>query len=261
MSENDEGRYLYSILDRGIEASFTQPGVNNGRVYTVVHEGIAAVVHACNEKIGPAASEEEGRKWLLQHIRIVDMITEKFGTVIPFTFGTILKGDDKSVQEWLAKNYADLNVEFCRFEGKAEYLVQIFYEQEVFSGEALQASPGLQKLSDKISSLPRGTAYLFEKQLEQRIKEEIEVRVSGLAAEFEAGIRKYADEVRADEKKPKVPDEYKGKKMFVALSCLVSDSRVRELGELLDRINSCKGLCVRFIGPWPPFSFVGLQGI
>lgn len=261
MNRNNEGRYLYSVLNRGIEAEFAEAGVNGARVYTVVYRDLTAVVHACSDRPETADGEDEAMEWILEHIRVVDLTTEKFGTVVPFAFGTIIKGDDEIVSEWLGENYAALKAELSRFEGKAEYSVQIFYEQELLSGEILKKNPGLQAQKEKLTGIPRGTAYLFERRLEQKIAEETEALISGLAAEYEARIRDCSDSVHSEEKKPRVPEEYKQKKLFVFLACLVQDSKVQELGELLDRINEREGICVRFIGPFAPYSFVSLEGI
>lgn len=261
MSKNNEGRYLYSVLNRGIETAFSEPGVNGARVYTVIYRDLTAVVHACSDRPGPAAGEDEAMGWILEHIRVVDLTTEKFGTVVPFAFGTIIKGDDKVVSEWLGENYAALKAELSRFEGRAEYSVQIFYEQAPLSGEILNKNPGLQAQKEKLTGIPRGTAYLLERQLEQKIAEETEALISGLAAGYEASIRECSDSVLSEEKKPRVPEEYEQKKLFVFLACLVQDGKVPELGELLDRINEREGICVRFIGPFAPFSFVRLKGI
>ncbi|HII00336.1 TPA: GvpL/GvpF family gas vesicle protein [Methanosarcinaceae archaeon] len=261
MSKNNEGRYLYSVLNRGIDAEFAETGVNSARVYTVIYRDLTAVVHACSDSPGLAAGEGEAMEWILEHIRVVDLMTEKFGTVVPFTFGTIIKGDDEVVSEWLRENYAALKAEISRFEGRAEYSIQIFYEQELLSGEIFKMNPGLQELKGKLTGIPRGIAYLFERQLEHKIAEEIEALISGLAAGYEARIRDCSDSVLSEEKKPGVPEEYEQKKLFVFLACLVQDGKVPELGELLDRINEREGICVRFIGPFAPFSFVRLKGI
>ncbi|MCJ7762378.1 GvpL/GvpF family gas vesicle protein, partial [Candidatus Bathyarchaeota archaeon] len=97
----EEGRYLYCIVSSGNEKDFGKVGVEDNSVYIVAFNDIGAVVHRCEAKPYETATKEKAGKWLLAHQYVVDLATEEFGTVIPLTFDTILKGDNESLKKWL----------------------------------------------------------------------------------------------------------------------------------------------------------------
>lgn len=257
--EIQEGRYLYSIINSRDELSFGDIGINDNRVYTIPTKDIAAVVHASKAEAYGTHDNGIARDWILGHNYVIDKAGEKFGTVLPFAFNCLIKGDDETIKSWLNNNYEKLKRELERVKNKAEYSVHIFYDENRLSEKLISSDQELPELKEKMDKMSKGAAYLARRQFELKTKDAISVEISILASRFGFKIREHVEELKIDTKIPQIPEKYKGKKLIVALSCLVHKDSVENLGEILDDINNLDGFSVRFTGPWAPFSFVELK--
>lgn len=256
-----DGRYMYCIINSGTASNFGDIGINDTEVCTVPYQNIAAVVHSCEAKSYATNEIEMAKDWILAHSYVIDNATKKFGTVLPFSFDVIVRGDDDTVKEWLARGYGRLKEELERVKDKAEYSVQIFYEHEKLAEKIVNSDQELGELKKKTEKMPKGTAYLFQKQYEQKVKDAISADISGLAKEFSSRIKAHAEEMKVEENPSQAPEKYRSKKLIVTLSCLVHRDNVEKLGEVLDEINKRADFAVRFTGPWAPFSFVALKEV
>jgi hypothetical protein len=255
VQEVGEGRYLYCIINGGEEINLGRIGVEDAEVYTIPYKDIAAVAHTCQAKPYLSKDEEKVKRWVFAHNYVIDKATELFGTVLPFSFDVIIKGDEATVKDWLSKNYGKLKQELEKVKDKAEYTVQIFCDQDRLKEKILSEDEELKALKEKIEKMPQRAAYLLQRKLELKVKDKISAEISKLAEEFALKIREQVEEMKVEETS-RVPEKYKDKKLIVSLSCLVHRSRVEGLGKVLEEINVREGYIVRFTGPWAPFSFV-----
>lgn len=261
VNETGEGRYLYCVINSGAKLSFGNIGINDSGVYTVPHKDIAAVVHSCIPKPYETDDNEKAKEWILAHNYVIDQKTKKFGTVVPFSFDAIIKGNDDTIKDWLTGSYGKVKGELERLENKSEYTIQIFCEENKFTEDIMSNDQELKVHKDKMTNMSKGTAYLLQKQFELKIKDIISNKMSKLAIEFGSGIKEYVEELRVEKKTTQVPEKYKDKKMIVSFSCLVRDDNIEEVGEVLDEINNRDAFAVRFTGPWAPFSFIKLEEV
>jgi hypothetical protein len=253
----DEGRYLYCVADSGEKADLGKIGLDDKEVYTLPSGDLCAVVHNCPSEPYKSEDNEMVKKWVMTHEKVVEAAWERFGTVLPFGFDTIIKGEeDKSSEEniknWLKKDYVNLKEKMDKIRGKAEYGVQIFWDPEFVGNEIAETNEEIRKLNQDIKSKPKGMAYMFKHKLENLLKKEMERKADSCFKDFYARIKKCVDEIRVE--KTKKTDE-KGQ-MLMNLSCLVDKEKSKKLGEELEKINEEEGFSVRFTGPWPPYSFV-----
>ena len=261
MSETaKEGRYIYSVVSSGPVSDLGDVGIEENRVRLVPFGDIAAVVHSCPAEPYVTKDDERAKEWVLEHSYVIDLATERFGTVLPFSFDVIFIGDDEAVRDWLEENYDLLKGELERVKGEAEYSVQIFCDEETLTEKIVTADPELQRLREGIEKMPKGTAYLYQKKLDLKIKEGLLEETARLAKELGAKIDELADEVKIEKKVSWVPDKYKEKMMIAAFSCLMRHDGVEAFGDLLEEIDKEDEYSVRFSGPWAPFSFVQLKG-
>lgn len=100
--------------------------------------------------------------------------------------------------------------------------------------------------------MPKGTAYMFQKKMENTIKNAMENESKKMFAEFHEKIKKSSDTAKIEKNK----DTKDGKRMILNASVLLKDENVKALGAQLDEINKRKGVSVRFVGPFAPYSFV-----
>jgi len=259
-AEVGEGRYLYCIVSGGGELELGEIGIEDSRVYTVPHGDIAAIVHACQAKPYESKDEERVKRWIFAHQYVIDQATKRFGTVLPFTLDSIVKGDDKVVKDWLDKEHPKFKRELERLKEKSEYTVQIFCDESLLARKVEEKSDEVRKRREAIKAKPTGTAYLLERRLEGMFKDLVAVEASNYSKKFFEQIRGHVDETKVENPSKRVPEKWMDKLMVLNLSCLVHKDRVEELGNVLGEINKFEGFAVRFTGPWAPFSFARLEG-
>lgn len=257
-TEVGEGRYLYCIVNGGAELELGEVGIEDAHVYTIPHEDIAAVVHAYPARPYESKDEERVKRWIFAHHYVIDQATKRFGTVLPFTFDSIVKGNDEVVKDWLNRGHSKFKRELERLKDGSEYTVQIFCNESMLAGKA-EENDEVKKLRGDIKTKPKGTAYLLERRLEGIIKDLIAVEAKGYSKKFLEQIKGHVDEIKTENPSKRVPEKWKDKLMVLNLSCFVHKDRVEELGNALSEINKLEGFAVRFTGPWAPFSFARLE--
>jgi hypothetical protein len=250
----EEGRYIYCVMEKGTnsESEFQEKGIENNSVYTICNRDLCAVVHTCPAK--PYISEHKGQviEWVKAHQKIIDRAYTVFGTVIPFSFDIIIKGEnaEQLVKDWLQEEKEELKKKIQRTKGKQEFGIKIFLtEQEVIKA-IMQSNRDIHDLEDKIKIAKKGVAYFHKQKIQDIIKREIEKYVALYFEEFYKKIKQVTDEVKIEKAK-------KQDTLIIALnaSVLVKKEDVSALGDMLDHIHKKQGFLVEFTGPWPPYSF------
>lgn len=249
-AETNEGIYLYCIVEGNTNEDFGNIGIDRNRVYTVPFNDVNAVVHSCKAEPYNSKDDEIVKGWILAHQNIVDKAMEKYGTAIPFGFDTIIKGDEKTLKEWIKKDYSNIKNKFEKVRGKKEYGVQIFIDEEIISKE-LDGNEEIRKMKEKIGKMQKGAAYMLQKKMENMTKNAMENELKKISDEFYEKIKNYSDDVKTGKNKD---SEYK--KMILNLSVLLKDENVNLFGAQLDEINKKEGVSVRFVGAFAPYSFV-----
>jgi len=251
------GRYLYCVADSGERADLGEIGLDGNSVYTIPFADLGAVVHNCPSEPYRSDDNETVKRWVINHEKVMEAAWERFGTVLPLGFDTIIKGEedispDENIRKWLEGDYASLKERIDKIRGKAEYGVQIFWDPKLIGDEIAKRNEEVKKLNQEIRSKPRGMAYMLRQKLESLLRKEMEKKADLCFKDFYARIRKYVDEIRV-EKTKKIDEK---EQMLMNLSCLVDKEKSKELGEELEKINKGDRFSVRFTGPWPPYSFV-----
>lgn len=255
----DEARYLYCVADSGAKASLGRIGLDGKEVYTIPFGDLCAVVHFCPPEPYKSENNEEVKRWVLTHEKVVEIAWERFGTVLPAGFDTIVGGEgdvtsEENIKKWLKQEYTNLKEKMNKIRGKAEYGVQIFWNPKFIGDEIVKTNEKIKNLNQEIKSKSKGMAYMVKQKLENLLKKEMEKKADLCFKDFYAGIKKCVDEIKVE--KTKKTDEKR--QMLMNLSCLVDKEKSKELGGGLERINAEEGFSVRFTGPWPPYSFVAL---
>ena len=254
-----EARYLYSVARTGHMAQLGSIGIQENNVYIVPYKDIAAIVHACEAKPYQTEDKKLAEGWVLEHSYVIDQATKMFGTVLPFSFDVIIKGDDDVVKDWLCRDYEHLACELFRMQGSAEYSIQIYCDYDYLEKLVLAKNQELGDLKNSIEKESKGKAYLQRRNLDLKLKNMNYSEVCRLADQFCSEIKPLVKELKAAGRTSWTPEKYRDKKLLASFSCLVSEEAVKRLGEVLEEINCKEGLFVRFTGPWAPFSFVRLM--
>lgn len=248
--------YLYCVAPGTQDENLDIKGIGGGTVLTIASDEICAVVQECEN---PFSSEDSRlvSEWILAHQAVVDLAWERYETVVPFSFDTIvITRDGRSAREnlldWLEKEKDSLKGKIGRFRGKAEYGVQILWNPAVIAPRVTRNDAEVQRLEEEIHSKSSGTAYLLGQKLEKLLSQRMEQAADVYFKEFFQKIRACVEDIRVGKVKKDEPP----RQMLANLSCLLPKEEASKLGEKLDEIGKIEGFFVRFTGPWPPYSFV-----
>lgn len=246
-----EAIYLYCIVKNAEGDKLGCTGIENNPVYIIPYNNIGGVVHRCRAEPYRSDHEDKVKQWVLAHQYVIDLATERFGTVIPATFDTIFLGDDGVVETWLREKYLQLEEMLVRLKGKSEYGIAVYFDKRSIEKEASKNAE-ISDLRKAMEGKPRGTTYLIEKRVERRIALLRDIEARSRSTGILKEISNFADELKQE--KTAVSDD--DNLMLLKLSCLVKQENVEALGETLGKIDHSDGFSVTFTGPWPPYSFV-----
>ncbi|RZV10302.1 gas vesicle protein GvpL/GvpF [Natrinema hispanicum] len=259
----ETGRYLYCLVQPDADASLETTGVDGESVSIIVEDGIGAVVHTC-DGIYDSANLAQIRRWLVRHQTVVDEAGQAFGTPIPFQFDTIIRGDDSVVREWLREERATLERALAGLADHWEYRVEVVEVDPIDDETLTERDERLQDLDERIGDSEEGTAFLLEKQFDQRLAELRAARRESLTADLEEQLAAEAREVHALERSPSasLADDVatddsgsNGGEPLCRLTLLAHEDDEDAIGSILDDVAANDGLEVRFTGPWPPYTF------
>lgn len=253
---DNDGKYLYCVAEGSERISLGKIGIEGNEVYTIPYKDFCAVVHNCPAEPYKSEDNEVVKSWIMAHQKVVNIAWEKFGTVLPLGFDTIIQGNedtdpDENMKNWLREDYESLREKMEKVRGKEEYGVQVFWDPKVIAHKIVQRNEEIQKLEKEMKSKPKGAAYMYKQKLEGAIKKEMEAKADQYFKDFYNQTKKHVDDLRVE----KTKEIDKDKQMLMNLSCLVCKDKSKELGEELEKINKMEGFSVRFTGPWPPYSF------
>lgn len=249
------GRYLYCVANAGEKTNLGKIGIEESEVYTISYKDLCAVVHICPAEPYESEDRDKVRNWVVTHEKVVELAWEKFDTILPLRFNTIIKGDEGShpeenVEKWLGEDYENLKEKMAKVRGKAEYGVQISWHPKIIARKIAQANEEIKKLEQKIKSKSEGTAYMYKYKLESLLKREMEKEADKCSKNFYEMVTKCVDDIRVEKTKGK-----KSERILLNLSCLLPLDASKKLGEELEKIDKMEEFSVHFTGPWPPYSF------
>jgi ribosomal protein L12E/L44/L45/RPP1/RPP2 len=251
-----EALYLYCLADGAEEVSFGKIGIEGNEAYTIPYNGISVVVHKCLPEPYQSKDDETVKKWMMAHQGVIDAAWEKFGTVLPLGFDTIVKGDEvlnaeEDLKKWLSEKHENLKEKMGKAKGKAEVGVQIFWDPNVIGRKLAEASEEIKKLNEEMKSKSAGMAYFYKQKIEHALKKEMEKEAGKYFKDFYGRVKRYADDIHVEKTKKAEKD----KQMLMNLSVLIHKDKIKLLGEELAKIKEIEGIDVRFTGPWPIYSF------
>jgi len=252
------GLYLYGIAACTAPVHYGSSGIDGQDVYSVQYKDLMAIVHDCPARPYESTDKEVVKDWVLAHEKIIERTSEDCGTVMPFSFDTIIKPDaDKTAPEmllhWMSEEYERLESTIKKISGKKEYGVQIFYSPSVMGERVASRNPAIKNLKDEMKHRGPGMEYMVRQKIEQELKAGMESEAVSLVHDCYKKIKDACDEVKIEKIKKSAEKE---KKMLMNCSCLVSDENYLKLGDVLETIEKEYKLSVRFTGPWPAYSFV-----
>jgi hypothetical protein len=253
-----KGRYVYGIAAGGRAVRLGTIGIEGSKVYTIPYKHLCAIIHNCPTEPYKSSDDEIVKSWVRAHQSVLNEAKERFGTVIPLRFDTILQpkdsvtSPDQMVKDWLKQDYEWLRQVCEKIKGKDEYVVQVWYEPKVMARQILEQSGEVKKIKEDIAAKSPGVAYMYKQKLEKTVKAEMERLADEWFKKFYDRVKRHCNDIVIEKTRKADRDSV----MLLNFSCLVHEEKVDSLGRELEEINNMDGFSVHFSGPWPPYSFV-----
>ncbi len=248
--------YLYGVAESRENTRFGPVGISDTEVYTIPSDGLLAIVQDCLPEPYVSQDEEQVKHWLFTQQKVLDLAQERFGTVLPMGFNTIIHAEGEqpveTVRHWLAGESTRLRQIFELVRGKNEYGIQVLVEDETLKRSLLNENQEFQKAKQEVESKPEGVRYMYRQRLEKVAQEAIEEAGERYFQEVYEVVSAISDDVLVGKLKKQEDSLH----MIVNLTCLVAEENAEELGRVMGEINAREGFQVRFTGPWPPYSFM-----
>jgi hypothetical protein len=243
-----EGKYVYCIIESREPRTFGPAGIGGrgDEVYTVHHEGLAAVVSNT-----PLQVYDPTRENVFAHEQVNETVMRDF-TVLPMAFGVMFRTEEDIVE--LMRGTSDaLRDVLAKMEGKVEFGLKVNWDREQVIAEIERESEEIRNLKEQITSRAAGSTYFARMQLGRLVEQALSEKSEAYVREIYAGLREAAVASRAN--KPI------GDKMIMNVAFLIERDREAEFDAKVKEIAArYEGkLSFKYTGPWPPYNFVHIR--
>ncbi|MGG7102347.1 GvpL/GvpF family gas vesicle protein [Rhodococcus sp. 24CO] len=255
----NEGVWLYAITSESIDGASLSGVVGvAGEAVRVVHStDLAAVVGSVDLDEfgeGPLRRHLEDLDWLAAtaraHERVVSAVL-RCGPTIPLRLATLYLDDDR-VRSLLEVGHEKFRTTLRSVAGRSEWGVKGYGDARALA----QTSPEKQA---EPSQTGKGTAYLLRRRAELTAQQNVERRAAAEADDLHAALLQRAVEGL---RRPVTDPVLSGKRAWMIFNgtYLVDDDRVDDFTTFVATLDAEReGITVELTGPWPPYSFSGID--
>lgn len=249
------GLYVYALVPTDSITIYDVPtGIDDAKLHFVEAQGITAIVHesATEPYQGP---DSDVQRWILQHSQVVDDAWQTAGTVLPMTFNVIVAPDPETnqtayqrLEQWLADAAETVKSHLEQLRHHVELRVDISLDEEAVTA----GHDDIVALRESLESRSPGVQRLYRKRLEERTRQVADRIADELYPQYRQRLAALADDMVENARLGKTP----GSVTVLTASLLVQEERMEAVGiELADIRDHQPGVNIRYLGPWPPYSF------
>ncbi|MFD5660365.1 GvpL/GvpF family gas vesicle protein [Streptomyces hirsutus] len=263
----DTALYVYALLPDRPDAADGVTGIDGRplRLVRVPGTSVAALVHDA----APApleGSDDQVRRWVEEQSRAVDTVWERTGSILPMTFNVLVADEpspedrpaagrsaERRLTEWITEQAADIGGQLEDLAGRCELRVDITVDRTAATaGDAGEdaAEGGLEGMPDGLSP---GMRRLMAKQREHRARNAVGQLADTLHAEIRHRLLSLAEDYLDRGPTHRVA----GETDVLCAALLVRREDIDTVGTVLTELRARQpAVRVRFLGPWPPYSFI-----
>ncbi|CAL9638115.1 GvpL/GvpF family gas vesicle protein [Streptomyces pilosus] len=248
--------YVYALLPDRQGAADGVTGLDGRpvRLAGVPGTGLAALVHDA----APApfqGGDDEVRRWVAEQSRAVTTVWERVGGLLPMTFNVLVAADPESgrsaeqcLGDWIREEHDSITGRLEALSGRCELRVEITLDRAaVTGGDPVDGTP-----ADDADGRSPGMRRLLAKQREQRERHTAGELADALHATIRRRLLAVAEDFRDRAFTRRTADETG----VLSAALLVRHEDVDAVGAVLSEARADRpGLGIRFLGPWPPYSF------
>ncbi|MGQ4599223.1 GvpL/GvpF family gas vesicle protein [Nocardia sp. R6R-6] len=256
-----DGVWLYAVTPAGsVDQELGElTGVAGEPVRTVFSNGLAAVVGSVPLEVfgaEPLRRNLEDLDWLAETARVHDAVVSavvRRGPAVPLRLATVFL-DDERVRGLLEERRADFDSALILVSGRTEWGVKAYGDRAALVCAVAEAAS-----RDEAGGRGTGTAYLARRRAQLAAQETVERDAALRAEEIHARLVRHA---AAGRRQPATDPALSGRREWMVLNgtYLVDDDRADDFAAMVDELgNEFPGIRLELTGPWPPYSFAGVE--
>ena len=251
----EERKYIYSIIKNPKEAqssdafrlSGVASGINNRDIICVPYRDIAAAVSNTHLINFDKLDKKELTQFITAHDQVNASLMKKHD-VIPMRFGMIAESTEE-IRNILAKAYIQFKAALERVGGKAEFIVQVLWNEKNILEKIVQENIEIQKLKKEVESKGKILGFSSKIKLGKRIFEALESCRKEYTEDILSSLATHFSNFSAG----KLMD----KEMLMNYSFLIGTTEESALASRLNQLAEKykDELKFKYIGPMAPYSF------
>ena len=234
--------YVYAIVDRPESPISKMDGLDDAPVHLLGYRDIGAVVSlSSTAKVPPTQVN------LWRHEAVMDALMPD-RSVLPVRFGTVL-ADEKSIQGALGAHYDDFVANLSRVRGRVELALKVLWDGD---GAGMRAREAAESAIKPAADASPGRMYMAARLKEYRERQERRDYAEACAGVLHSALADLATQSRIQ----LLPT----RRVLIAAAYLVGRRKVADFRRRMEDLRVSHP-ALRFVctGPWPPFSFVGVE--
>ncbi|WP_320777307.1 GvpL/GvpF family gas vesicle protein [Streptomyces sp. CRN 30] len=258
--------YVYALVRHAPGAADGVTGLDGRplRLVRVPGTGFAALVHDAS----PAPFEggdDQVRRWVDQQSRAVTAVWERVGSLLPMTFNVLVADEppaadspgggggggrraEQRLMDWLTERAPEITAQLDELTGRCELRVEITVDRTALAPQEASTPMGDTRLAARTAGMRR----LLAKQREQNLRDAAGQLADTLHAEARHRLLSVAEDYRDRGRVHRAPDETD----VLSAALLVRQEDIDTVGTVLTELGTRHpAVRIRFLGPWPPYSF------
>ena len=268
----EERKYIYSIIknpkpfDLTQGGSFRLPeiisGINNRELIFIPHRDIAAAVSNIHLINFDKLDKKKLIRFISEHGQVNADLMKKH-EVIPMRFGMVAENIE-GIRGILAKAYIQFKTVLERTAGKAEFVVQVFWNKKNTLEKIVQENAEIQKLKKSAESKGMILGFPSKMELGKLVFEAIEAYRQEYSVDILGNLATYFPDFSAGKLLDTDKEEVSGETNKVILinhSFLIDKTEESALGFQLNKLAEKykDELKFKYTGPMAPYSFAAIN--
>ncbi|GAA2388136.1 gas vesicle protein GvpL [Streptomyces glaucosporus] len=257
--------YVYALVPHRPDAADGVTGIDGLplRLLEAPGTGVAALVHDADPAPYQGADDEVRRRVAEQDAAVV-AVWERTGTALPMTFNVLVapgtspgtspggrRSAEERLREWIASRADGLRSRLEALAGRAELRVEITVDRAASARDDERA----RSLETEMAERSPGLRRLLARQLEQVRRESSERLADALYSDVRHRLLAVAEDLRERSRSVRDADEIN----VLSAALLVRRPDIEAVGAVLAAVRDEQPAArIRFLGPWPPYSFADL---
>ncbi|WP_406238641.1 GvpL/GvpF family gas vesicle protein [Nocardia sp. NBC_01009] len=253
------GVWLYAVTSSRVAEPSELTGVSGEPVRAVVSDDLTAVVGSVPLEVfgeQPLHRHLEDLDWLEATARAHDAVVSALvrrGPTVPLRLATVFR-DDNRVRELLDERQADFGAALALVSGRTEWGVKAYGDRAALTAAVAEA-----RAANEGGATGAGAAYLARRRAQLSAQDSVERDAAEQAEEIHTRLVHHA---AAGRRQALTDPVVSGRRDWMVLNgtYLVDDDRTDDFTATVTMLGAeFPGVRLELTGPWPPYSFAGVE--